>query len=104
MKVFSTTVAIYATLYVLAETEEEAEAMARETVQDAGLEFSSRRQYVGDGIEMTGETFNADMPEISLSPAMSFAPMEEQQFSMELSDDLDETDEDEEGEDEEDGE
>ena len=98
MKVFNTTVVIYATLYVLAETEEEAEAAARDAIQDAGLEFSSRRQYVGDGIEMTGETFNADMSEISLSPAMTFAPMEEQVISMELSDELDENEDEESGE------
>ena len=91
MKVFNTDVALFATLYIVADSVEEAEAKAREAIRDAALEFSSRREYVGDDIIMTGEQFGPDMPEISLSPAMTFAPLEQQAFNVSLSDEIEET-------------
>lgn len=71
-KLFSVDVAIVATAYIVAESEAEAQEIAN-GLSDQALEFSSRQQHVGvdDEIIITGETYNADMPEISLSPAMT---------------------------------
>jgi hypothetical protein len=70
MKCFSVDVRIIATAYILAETEEEAQKKAHALINES-LEFSSRRQLIGDDVWMTGETYNRDMPEVSLSPAMT---------------------------------
>jgi len=97
LKLFQTEVTIAASLYILAETEEEANAKANELTgsigSTTGLEFSNRRQEIGDGIHMTGEVYSADMPELSLSPSMSiqFSPT---QHSCYLTEDFDESDDD----------
>lgn len=71
-KLFSVDVAIIATAYIVAASEEEAQEIAN-GLTDQALEFSSRQQHVGvdDEIIITGESYSADMPEISLSPAMT---------------------------------
>lgn len=69
-KLFSGGIKIEATVYVVAETEEEARK-AISALHGTGIEFSSRRQEIGDGLVVTGESFNADMPTVSLSPAMT---------------------------------
>jgi hypothetical protein len=67
-KLFNIDVTIYATAYIIAESEEEAQAIA------AGLPGCSGEMptgYFGDDIEISGERFNPDMPELSFSPAMT---------------------------------
>jgi hypothetical protein len=72
MKLFQTEVTICATLYILAKSEAEANAKADAlTDGNTGIEFSSRRQEIGEGLFVTGETYNPDMPEMSLSPSMT---------------------------------
>ncbi|MBO6755730.1 MAG: hypothetical protein JJ902_05355 [Roseibium sp.] len=70
MKLFSADVTIAATILVVAENEEEAKALALSTNNEF-LEFSDRRQEVARDLYVTGETYSADMPQISLSPAMT---------------------------------
>jgi hypothetical protein len=71
-KLYSADVAIIATAYFVAESEEQAQKMANSLISQP-IQFSDRRQDVGvDGeIIITGETYGVDMPEISLSPAMT---------------------------------
>lgn len=73
MKVFAHEITLAATLYILAESKEEADAKADAFNQEGGtgIEFSNRRQQVADDLFVTGETFSPDMPELSLSPAMT---------------------------------
>jgi len=71
-KLYQTEIMICASLYILADSEEEANAKADEITNDQHvIEFSGRSQEIGDNIVMTGETFSPDMPEISLSPVMT---------------------------------
>ena len=71
-RLFQTEIMICASVYIMAETVEEANEIADELTNDQHqLQFSDRRQMIGDDIYMTGETFSADMPEISLSPVMT---------------------------------
>ncbi len=69
-KLYSADIVINATAYIMAESAEEA-VEKLSSIHDDGIEFSSRRQTISDGIEMTGERYGPDMPEISLSPAMT---------------------------------
>lgn len=72
MKLYQTEIMICATLYVLADSEEEANAKADElTANGAMIKFSDRRQEVADGLFVTGESYSPDMPELSLSPVMT---------------------------------
>lgn len=73
MKLFQTEITICASLYILAETQEEANAKADALTCEGGtgIEFSSRRQEIGDNLSITGETYNPEMPEMSLAPAMT---------------------------------
>jgi hypothetical protein len=93
LKCFSIDVRIMATAYILAETAEEAQDKA-DHLTSTGLEFSRRRELIGDStvgdIWITGETYNRDMPEISLSPAMTLACAERR---VDLVEDFDEEDE-----------
>ncbi len=68
-KLYNTDIKLEATLYIMAESKEEAERIAAEV--QGGIEFSSRRQSIGYGLEMTGEPFSPDMPPVSLSPVMT---------------------------------
>jgi hypothetical protein len=70
-KLFQVDVALIATAYILADSEEEAQKMAMDKAR-TGIEFSGRRQEIGEDLFMTGEVFSPDMPEFSLSPAMTF--------------------------------
>lgn len=76
MKLYQTEIRVYASLYILAESRAEAQAKA-DALTDGkhALQFSDRRQEIGDGIFMTGENFSKDMPELSLSPVMTIADM-----------------------------
>jgi hypothetical protein len=71
-KLFSVEVAIIATAYIVADSDEAGPKIA-DSLGDEALEFSSRSQDIGvdQDIAITGETYSADMPEISLSPAMT---------------------------------
>ena len=72
MKLYQTEIMICASVYIQAESVEEANAKADAlTNGQHSIEFSSRRQEIGDDIYMTGEVFSPDMPEISLSPVMT---------------------------------
>lgn len=72
MKLFQTEIMICASVYVLAESVEEANAKVDALTSDGhAIAFSDRRQEIGDGIFMTGENYSPDMPEISLSPVMT---------------------------------
>lgn len=71
-KLFQTEIMICATLYILADSAEEANAKADALTDDQScIQFSDRRQEIGDDLFMTGETFGPDMPEMSLSPVMT---------------------------------
>jgi hypothetical protein len=93
-KLFQTEIMICASLYILADSLEEAQAKADTLTADgAAIEFSNRRQEIGDGLFITGETFSPDMPELSLSPAMTIQPAGKVQHSghgVYLSEDFDE--------------
>jgi hypothetical protein len=74
-KLFSVGIMIAATAYIVADSEEEAKKKA-EDLPHEGLEFLSSRVLIGstkhaEDIYMTGESYHADMPTISLSPAMT---------------------------------
>lgn len=68
-KLYNTDIKLEATLYIVADSKEEAERIAAEV--QGGIEFSSRRQTIADGLEMTGEAYGLDMPPVSLSPVMT---------------------------------
>jgi hypothetical protein len=86
MKVFSTDLRLYATAYIVAETQEEADKIARDL---AGSTLEMPDGYCGDGLEVWGGSFNIDMPELSLSPAMTIAPLAEQEIAFDEADELD---------------
>jgi DnaJ-class molecular chaperone len=67
-KLFSINVRLVATAYILAQSEEEAMAAARDLTDSSG---EMPTGYFGDGIEISGESYNPDMPELSFSPAMT---------------------------------
>lgn len=90
-KLFNVDVAIIATAYIVAESEEEAQKIANDVIGHA-IEFSSRRQSIGvdDEIVITGETYSAEMPEFSLSPAMTInGPQGRVHFSEDLEEEID---------------
>lgn len=71
-QLYSDEVKIVATVYVLADSVEEARAkIASITDGQTAIEFSDRRQQVADDIYVTGETYGPDLPGISLSPVMT---------------------------------
>jgi hypothetical protein len=72
-KLFSIGVTIYATAYIVAESEEEAQNIASHLPDSSG---EMPTGYFGDDIEISGERFNPDMPELSFSPAMTVGPVE----------------------------
>lgn len=90
-KLFSMGVTIHATAYVLADSEEEAVAKCREACMDSAIYLSDRRQEAGDMI-ITGETYSPDMPEVSLSPAMTVGEVDAK--SVDLAEDFEPEDED----------
>lgn len=69
-KLFNADITITATAYVIAENEDEAREKIS-ALQGGYIEFSDRRQQVADDLFVTGETYGHDMPELSLSPAMT---------------------------------
>lgn len=69
-KLFNADITITATAYVIAENEDEARAKIA-ALHGTGIEFSDRRQQVADDLFVTGESYDLDMPELSLSPAMT---------------------------------
>jgi len=69
-KLYNADITITATAYVVAENEDEARAKIS-ALHNTGIEFSDRRQQVSDDLFVTGETYGIDMPELSLSPAMT---------------------------------
>ena len=90
MKLYQTEIMICASVYILAESVEEANAKADAlTNEQHAIEFSSRCQEIGDGIHMTGEVFSRNMPEISLSPVMTIQASPTK-ASCYVADDLDE--------------
>ncbi len=82
LKVFSTDLRLYATAYIVAATQEEADKIAT-GLAESFLDIPSG--YCGpDGLEVWGGTFHEDMPEISLSPAMTIAPLDQQDIGCEF--------------------
>ena len=72
-KVFSVDVMIFATAYIKAESAEEAAQILAD--MDTGLEFRDG-QEIAPGLEISGERFDSeDLPEFSLSPAMTAYPL-----------------------------
>ncbi len=94
MKVFSTDLRLYATAYIVAESQEKADEIAKGLAESF---VSMPEGYCGpDGLEVWGGTFNENMPEISLSPAMTIAPLDQQDIACDYHSDVEtEDDEDE---------
>jgi hypothetical protein len=69
---YSFEVTIHATLYVVAEDEAAAVAEAK-TWKGQGVELPTG---FGSSIEVNGDQFSADMPEVSLSPAVTFGEVD----------------------------
>ena len=67
---YNAEITITATAYVIAESEDEARAKIS-ALHNTGIEFSDRRQQVAEELFVTGESYGMDMPELSLSPAMT---------------------------------
>lgn len=84
-KLYSTELRVYVTAYIVADSEEEAEATARNM---AGIGLELPTGYAGDGIEVYGRSYHPDMPRDSLSPAVTIAPFEEQNISLDLVEDF----------------
>ena len=95
-KVFSTDLRLYATVYIVADSEEEAAKIAASLAGDT-LEMPEDRYA---DLPIYGGSFHADMPEVSLSPAMTIAPAEEQEIIIDEGDELEPSDEDDEDEEE----
>lgn len=90
MKLYQTEIMVCASVYILADSVEEANAKADALTNERhAIEFSSRCQEIGDNIYMTGEVFSPNMPEISLSPVMTIQPSPTK-ASCYLTDDLEE--------------
>ena len=71
MNLYSIDVRLCATAYVQAETEEEALALVREAFDNTTAELPT-----GDGsVTVDGGDFGLMMPEVSLSPAVTFDPI-----------------------------
>lgn len=65
---YSVDVNIIATMYIMADSVEEAKAIADST-KHSHLELPNG--YIGDGVYITGEAYSPNMPIFSLSPAMT---------------------------------
>jgi len=71
-KLYLGEILIAATVYVVADSEDEAKVqIAKLQDEQTGIEFSSRSQEVAEGLVVTGESYSEDMPALSLSPAMT---------------------------------
>lgn len=90
-KLYSINVRLWATAYIVADSEREARKIIRGMAQTS-IEVPECREC---DIPITGEQFNRDMPEVSLSPAMEIGKPEKLKF-LELVEDFgdDEDDED----------
>lgn len=91
MKVYSTDIKLYATAYIVADSEEEALEIAKSL---ANTTLDLPEGYAGDSIEIWGGSFHNEMPELTLSPAMTIAALEEQDLSLDLSEEIDDDPED----------
>lgn len=69
-KVYSVEVLICATAYISAESPEEAARIATENFREHEDASTSDRSFFGD-VPVSGATFD-DLPDVSLSPAMTF--------------------------------
>ena len=96
-KLYSGEIMIAATVYVVADSEEEARKEI-EALHGTGIEFSSRRQMIADDLWVTGESYNSDMPALSLSPAMTIQDSPTRPCVDLVEEDLDEEEEEEEDE------
>lgn len=67
-KLFNIDIQVFATAYIVADSAEEAQAIANGLAESMG---EIPTGYFGDDIEIFGGSFHADMPELSLSPAMT---------------------------------
>jgi hypothetical protein len=103
--IWSVDLRVWATAYVQADTREEAEALIRSELLGSGLEVKA---VYGCDVEISGLPFDhPDMPEVSISPAMSIDDNQEDGWqndislheTVELSDDeTEDEDEEDEGE------
>lgn len=93
MNLYSIDVRLCATAYITAETEEEAMQKARDAFSGSGGELpTGEADFIIDG-----STYSIDMPEVSLSPAVTFDPFPddaEVQFQEELEGDAEDEGED----------
>lgn len=92
MKLFSITVKLAATAYIKADSEEEAMEILTDRVGD-GSDYKYGEEDVREVID--GSEFNVNMPDFSLSPAMTYyGPFDSEECLDEVEDfaDEDETD------------
>lgn len=74
MSTYSIPVTIYATVYVKAQSKDEAIALARK-IENACIEV--REGFVTDALEVSGRDFDdAELPNVSLSPAMTIGDLD----------------------------
>lgn len=66
--IYSVDMKVYATAYIKADSEAEALEIARTLRMDA---WELPNGPISEDVEVTGEQFSDDMPEISLSPAVT---------------------------------
>lgn len=89
VNLYSVDVRFYATAYIKADSEKEALEIAK-TLHMESIELPNGD--FGGGMEVSGEDYNSDMPDVSLSPAMTcYGPDDE--TSAEFVQELDEEDE-----------
>lgn len=75
MPVYSIDVKIYATAYIRAESAEEAQKVAL-SLADSSLDMPTG--YIGDDLEISDEEYDSDeLPDVSLSPAMTIVGPDE---------------------------
>lgn len=68
MAIYSVDVKVYATAYIKADNEDEALEIARTLRMDV---WELPNGSISEDVEVTGENFSDDMPEISISPIMT---------------------------------
>jgi len=73
---YSIDVKVWATAYIKADSEAEAQAIA-DTMKDWTLQLSDDLTYAGDVMIFGGDFDGPNMPDLSLSPVMTIAGPEE---------------------------
>jgi hypothetical protein len=97
VKLYSINVKICATAYIKAESEEEAMDILLETVGDGKSQLFGEDDIRG---VIDGSTFSSDMDDFTLSPAITYYGVYDDDETLQLVEEFDDEDEDEEEEDE----